>query len=570
MDFSIKIDPVTLQKYMAVHQKGKVLLSNPCTNKGPAFTQRERDELGLHGLLPPSISSVEEQLARNYENFAAQPNDLEKFNFLSDLHDRNETLFFRFLHEYIDETIPIVYTPTVGEACQKFSHIYRRGRGLYISYLQVNRIEEILSNYYFKDPSVIVVTDGERILGLGDQGADGMGIPIGKLCLYTLCAGVDPYSTLPIMLDAGTDNEDRRNDPLYLGLRRKRIRGEEYQEFIDKFVQAVGKVLPGVLLQWEDFLKGNAIKQMNRFKDVLCSFNDDIQGTGSMVLSCLYKVLGITGQSIRDSRVVITGAGAAAHGIANLIALAAREEGVSLKEAQKQIWLVDSKGLVTKARSNLEPFKAIYAREIDEITAYRCKDRSRINLEETIANSRPNILIGTAATPGIFGEAVVKVMADINERPIIFPLSNPTSKSECTPEQAIRWSDGRAIVATGSPFSPVEYGGRRYEIGQCNNAFIFPGFGLGVMVGRIRRVTDHMFVAAAKALSGMSGAGDPGQCVISPELRRIRECSHAVACAVIKQAVSEGHADEEILTNLEATVKNAMWFPEYLPIRHEE
>ena len=570
MNISIKIDPVTMQKYMAVDQKGKAILTNPFTNKGPAFTESERDELGLHGLLPPSISSIEDQLARNYENFMGYPNDLEKFNFLSGLHDRNETLFFRFLHEYIDETLPIVYTPTVGEACQKFSHIYRRGRGLYISYPQMNRIEEILGNYYLKDASVIVVTDGERILGLGDQGADGMGIPIGKLCLYTLCAGVAPYGTLPIMLDAGTDNVDRRNDPLYLGLKRKRVRGEEYQKFIDKFVDAVRKVFPGVLLQWEDFLKANAIKQMNRFKEVLCSFNDDIQGTGSMVLSCLYKVLSITGQSIKDSRVVITGAGAAAHGIANLIALAAQEEGVSLKEARKKIWMVDSKGLVTKSRSNLEQFKDIYAREIDEISTYCCKDPSRINLEETIANSRPNILIGTAATPGIFNEAVVKAMSEINERPIIFPLSNPTSKSECTPEQAIRWSGGRAIVATGSPFPPVEYEGQRHEIGQCNNAFIFPGVGLGVMIGRVRRVTDHMFLAAAKALSGMFGADGSEHGAISPELSRVRECSHAVACAVIKQAVYEGHADGEILTGLEETVKNAMWFPEYLPICFEE
>ena len=289
-----------------------------------------------------------------------------------------------------------------------------------------------------------------------------------------------------------------------------------------------------------------------------------------MVLSCIYNALRITGQSIRDSRVVITGAGAAAHGIANLIALAVREEGGSLQDAQKKIWMVDSKGLVTKSRSNLEQFKTIYAREVDEIATYNCKDQSMISLEETIENSKPAILIGTSATPGIFGETVVRAMAKINERPIIFPLSNPTSKSECTPEQAIRWSDGRAIVATGSPFPSVEYGGRRHEIGLCNNAFIFPGFGLGVMVGRIRRVTDNMFLAAAKALSGMSGAGASEQFAISPELRSIRECSHAVACAVIKQAVSEGHADEEILTNLEATVKDAMWFPEYLPIRYEE
>ena len=569
MDFSIKVDPRIWQEYIAVQQKGTALLINPFMNKGTAFTARERDELELHGLLPPAVCTIEQQLERTYENFQAKPNNLEKFIYLTSLNDRNETLFFRLLYEHMDEMIPIVYTPTVGEACQKFSHIYRRARGLYISYKQRHNIEKILGNSYCKNASVIVVTDGERILGLGDQGAGGMAIPIGKLCLYTLCAGVSPYSTLPIMLDIGTDNEERLKDPLYLGLRQKRVRGEEYQAFIDRFVNAVRKVFPNVLLQWEDFLKGNAVKQLNRFKDALCTFNDDIQGTGAVVLAGIYSGVRITGQSIRDARVLIAGAGAAAQGIANLIVSALQEEGLSPKEARKRIWMVDSKGLVTKTRSDLEGFKATYARDVDEIATYECKDRSRITLQEAIVNSKPTVLLGVSATPGIFGEAVVKAMAQLNERPIIFPLSNPTSKSECAPEDVIRWSEGRAIVATGSPFPHVQYNRRRYRIGQCNNAFIFPGMGLSATVGHTRLVTDGMFLDAAKALAEKITAYDLKECAVYPELRRIRECSHAIACAVIKRAVAEGYAAEEVLINLEETVERAMWFPKSLPIRYE-
>ncbi|MFH1241799.1 MAG: NAD-dependent malic enzyme [Pseudomonadota bacterium] len=570
MDFSIKIDPRTWKKYMAVRLRGRAILNNPFTNKGPAFTARERDELDLHGLLPAAISTIEDQLLRNYENFNAQPNHMGKYNFLSSLQDRNETLFFRFLHEYIDETMPIVYTPTVGEACQKFSHIYRRARGIYVSYGQKDNIKKILRNFYFKDPSVIVVTDGERILGLGDQGADGMGIPIGKLCLYTLCAGVSPYSTLPVMLDVGTDNEERRNDPLYLGLRRERIRGEEYQAFVDQFVYSAIEVFPNALLHWEDFLKANAIKQLDRFKDVLCTFNDDIQGTGSVVVGFIFRALGASSQSILDSRFIIAGAGAAANGIANLIAMALQEQGLSSAEARGRIWMVDSQGLVTKRRQGLPEFKEIYAKTPDEVSNYECRDLARITLEEAVKNVRPNVLIGTSATPGIFTETIVKTMAEISKHPIIFPLSNPASKSECSPEEAIRWSNGRAIVATGSPFPPVEYNGRLYRTGQCNNAFVFPGLGLGVTVGEVRRVTDAMLLSAAKAIAEKDPCGDLNGGPVFPELNRIREYSHAVACAVIRTAVSEGNAEEGVLFKLDEAVRNAMWFPEYLPTRYEE
>ena len=569
MSFSIKIDRKTGQKYISVNTKGRSVLRNPFLNKGSAFNIRERKDLNLLGLLPACTSTIDDQLKRNYENFIDLPTNLEKFKHLQSLYDRNETLFYRFLMEHLEETVPIVYTPTVGEVCQKFSHIYQRARGVYIGYDQKDHIEEILRNYHTLKPSIIVVTDGERILGLGDQGSDGMGIPIGKLSLYTAGAGISPYSTLPILLDVGTDNDERRNDPMYLGLRQKRIRGEQYQEFIDSFVQAVSRVYGDVLLQWEDFLKANAIKQLDRFRDSLCSFNDDIQGTGSVMLAFIYKAMKGLGHPISESRVVIAGAGAASQGIAGLIVAALQESGLSAEESRKHIWMVDSRGLVSRTRKNLEPFKADYARDIDEIAEYRCKDREKITLEETVANVRPNILIGTAATPGLFNQSVIELMAEINEYPVILPVSNPISKCECLPEDAIRWSGGRAIVATGSPFDPVEYNGQTYKIGQCNNFFIFPGVGLGVTVGGIRRLTDNMFLAASKALAEQFSTGTTGPGSVSPELKNIRQYSHAVACEVIRCAVSEGHADENVLVNLEETVLRSMWYPEYMPVRYE-
>ena len=569
MNFSIKLDPATGQRYMSTPLRGKPLLLDPSTNKGTAFTARERDELGLHGLIPPAICSIEQQLERVYENFQAKPTPLEKFIYLTSLQDRNETLFFRLVHEHIDEMLPIVYTPVVGEACQRYSHIYRRGRGLYVSYDQRDNIEKVLANYPTPNPAVIVATDGERILGLGDQGAGGMGIPIGKLCLYTLCAGVSPYSTLPIMLDVGTDNEERLQDRLYLGLRQKRVRGEAYQAFVDRFVDAIRRVYPNVLLQWEDFLKANAITQLKRFRDQLPTFNDDIQGTAAVTLAGIYSGLRLTGQSIRDQRLLFAGAGASAQGIADLFVSSLAEAGIPLDEARRRISAVDTKGLVVRGRSGLEDFKAAYAREADEVATWKCKDRSRITLEEAIANIRPTILIGVSATAGTFTESAVKLMASNNERPMILPLSNPTSQSECTAEEAIRWTDGRAIVATGSPFPPAVHHGRAYRIGQCNNVFIFPGVGLGMCVARARRVSDGMFLAAARALADQVTAEDLAEAAIYPPLARIRQCSHAVACAVIRCAVAEGHADANVLAGLEETVRRAMWFPQYLPIRHE-
>ena len=561
-------DPLTGDVYLSVTEDGPALLRDPLTNKGTAFTADERERLRLDGLVPPAICAIEDQLDRVYENFRAKATDLERYIHLASLQDRNETLFFRLLHDHIDEMMPIVYTPVVGEACQRFSHIYRRARGLYISLEQQDHIEDILRNHP-RQPAVIVVTDGERILGLGDQGVGGMGIPIGKLCLYTACAGVPPDRTLPIVLDVGTDNEERLSDPLYLGMRHRRVRGAAYQQFIDRFVEAVMRVFPGAVLQWEDFLKENAITQLQRFRDRLCTFNDDIQGTAAIVVAGIYAALRMTGRPLREQRIVIAGAGASAQGIADLLVAAFEDAGLTADAARRHIATVDSKGLVTTARPNLESFKAAYALAPADVASFDAADRSRITLLETIRNLRPTILLGVSGTANLFTEPIVRAMAAINERPIVFPLSNPTSKSECTAEQAVVWSDGRAIVATGSPFVPVEFGGMRRRIGQCNNSFVFPGVGLGLWVGQVTRVTDAMFLDAAKALAREVTAEDLAHGAIYPQLDRIRECSRAVACAVIRRAVAERHADARLLDDLDSTVRRAMWTPHYVPIRFE-
>ncbi len=568
MEWSTDHDSITGEEYIAVDTRGESLLRDPFTNKSTAFTAAERADLGLDGLVPPAVSTMDQQLARAYGHYRVKQTPLERYIYLASLQDRNETLFFRLLHDHIDEMMPVVYTPVVGEACQQYSHIYRHPRGLYISYEQRNHIDAVFANHP-RSPAVIVVTDGERILGLGDQGVGGMGIPTGKLSLYTACAGIPPYLTLPIMLDVGTDNHERLNDPLYLGLRHKRIRGRAYQDFIDQFVEAVLRVHPDAVLQWEDFLKANALTQLARFRDRLCTFNDDIQGTAAVTAAGVYAALRISGQAMRDQRVVLGGAGASAQGIANLFVSALRDAGLSWGEARQRICTVDSRGLVTQARAELEDFKAAYARPVEEVATYVCGDPMHITLEETIRNFKPTILVGTSGATGLFTEAVVRAMAAVNDRPIVFPLSNPTSKSECTAEQAVRWSDGRAIVATGSPFDPVVYRGQTHRIGQGNNAFIFPGVGLGLWAGGVRRVTDTMFLDAARALAQMVRPADLDQGAVYPELTRIRDCSHAVACAVIRRAVAEGHASPAILAGLEETVSRAMWFPKYRPIRYQ-
>ena len=540
---------------------GQVLLDNPLLNKGSAFPEVERREFGLLGLLPLHCSTIEEQLARTYENYSRKDTDLERYVFLTALQDRNETLFYRLLQEHITEMMPVIYTPTVGEGCRQYSHVFRRPRGLYIAYPHRDQIPAILDNAPAKQVDVIVVTDGERILGLGDLGVGGMGIPIGKLSLYSVCARIHPAATLPIMLDVGTDNAELLADPLYLGWRHARIRGPEYDEFIEAFVAAVKQKFPRVLLQWEDFSKHNAARLLERYRDRLCSFNDDIQGTGAVTVAGLLAALKVLDSELAAQRIVILGAGSSAIGICDQIVATMVHAGYTDHEAKQKLWLVDSQGLVHNGRSNLESSKRKYARSATSIEAVG------LNLYDVVKNIQPTILIGTSGQRGAFTEEIIRELAKHVERPVIFPLSNPTSKSEATPEELTRWTNGRALIATGSPFPPISHNGRLIRVGQCNNAFIFPGVGLGVIASGARRVTEAMFSAAARVLSEFSPAMSDPDGPLFPPLEVTQHVSYRVALAVGTEAVRAGLASIS-LESLEHAINEKMWTPHYVPLKH--
>ena len=542
---------------------GALLLDTPALNKGTAFSEGERRELGLLGLLPFHSSTIEEQLARTYENYCSKTSDLGRYVFLTALQDRNETLFYRLVLEHITEMMPIIYTPTVGLGCQKYSHVFRRPRGLYISYPYKQEIASILANAPSENVRVIVVTDGERILGLGDLGVGGMGIPIGKLSLYTLCAGIHPSTTLPILLDVGTNNQELLNDPLYLGWRHERVRGKDYDDFIEAFVLAVMDKFPTAVLQWEDFAKNNAGRLLERYRNRLCTFNDDIQGTGAVTLAGLRAASKINGQSLKGQRVVILGAGSSAIGISEQIVTGMELEGLPKDKARAQLWLLDSRGLVHTGRTDLEPAKITYAHDPEEFSDWQLSDPSRITLHDVVVNVKPTVLIGTSAQPGAFSEQIVREMAKHVERPIIFPLSNPTSKCEALPVDLLNWTAGRAIVATGSPFAPVTQDGRTFAIGQCNNAFIFPGVGLGLLASRAGRVTTEMFVAAALALSEASPALKDPSAPLYPPLEDVRNISRDVAFAVAREAQRSGLAEPTTTIELKRRIEETIWSPEH-------
>jgi len=562
-------DEATGEKMLAVSLTGKQLLDTPLLNKGSAFSESERHEFELLGLLPPHISTIEEQLIRNYENYKRKDSDLERYIFLGALQDRNETLFYRLLEEHITEMMPIIYTPTVGEGCRQYSHIYRRPRGLYISYPHRQEIDRILRNAQYEAVEAIVVTDGERILGLGDLGVGGMGIPVGKLSLYTLCAGVHPATTLPILLDVGTNNRELLDDPLYLGWRHERMRGEEYDSFIEAFVEAVKRNFPRALLQWEDFSKENASRLLERYRDRLCTFNDDIQGTGAVTLAGLLAASEVTGRRISEQVVVILGAGSSAIGISDQIVSAMIKEGLSESEARAKIWLVDKQGLVLTERDESDPGKQKYAKPAEMIAGWKLDQPGRVMLIDVVRNLHPTVLIGTSAQPGAFTEEVIREMARHTERPIIFPLSNPTSKSEAVPADLISWTEGRALVATGSPYDNVFYNGREIRIGQCNNAFIFPGVGLGVISSESRRVTNEMFVAAARALARFSPALKEPDGSLFPALEHVRGISRAVAVEVALEAQRAGLTEAASREETELRVEARMWAARYFPYRRK-
>lgn len=554
-----KLDPET------VTLTGQRLLDDPLLNKSSAFPQEERRALGLLGLLPYHVSTIEEQLQRVYENYLRKESDIERYIFLCALQDRNETLFYRFLQDHVTEMMPIIYTPTVGQGCRQYSHVFRRPRGLYISYPYREQIDSLLKNAPAKDAEVIVVTDGERILGLGDLGVGGMGIPVGKLALYTLCAGIHPARTLPILLDVGSDNHELLDDPLYLGWRHERVRGQDYDNFIDAFVTAVKRKFPRVLLQWEDFSKHNAPRLLERYRDELCTFNDDIQGTGAVTVAGLLAATKVTRTKLGEQHIVILGAGSAAIGISDQIVAAMMAEGFAELEARAKLWLVDSQGLVTTTRTNMEPFKQKYAQPAERTLHWNSKDGSRLTLADVVRNVKPTILIGTSAQSGAFTEEIVREMAAHAKRPVIFPLSNPTSKSEATPADLVDWTEGRAIIATGSPFTPVNYKGRVIRFGQCNNSFIFPGVGLGVIASGAHRVTDAMFVAAACVLSDFAPVLHDPEAPLYPPLEQVREVSFKVALAVALEAQRSGLAEVD-LESLEQLVSTKMWKPDYVPL----
>jgi malate dehydrogenase (oxaloacetate-decarboxylating) len=568
-------DPEAREWVLDVALRGQLLLDYPLLNKGSAFTEEERLEFGLLGLLPPHVSTVEEQLARNYANFQGKATDLERYIFLVALQDRNETLFYRLLSEHVEEMMPIIYTPVVGAASQHYSHIYRRPRGLYISYPHRAEIDAMLANAPFEKIEVIVVTDGERVLGLGDLGVGGMGIPVGKLALYTLCAGIHPASTLPIMLDVGTDNEELLNDPLYLGWRQRRVRGAEYDEFIESFIAAVSRRFPQVLLQWEDFARHNARRLLERYQDRLCTFNDDIQGTGAVTLAGLLAAVKANGETLREQRIVMFGAGSAATGIAEQIVAAILNEDsgerLSEAEARSRLWLIDIGGLVHDGRDDLDEIARPYVQPRARIEGWHLQNSPRVTFADVVRHVQPTALIGTAAQPGAFTQDIVSEMARHVARPIIFPLSNPTSRCEANPADLLAWTAGRGIVAAGSPFPDVQPsvfgGGRPRRIGQCNNAYIFPGVGLGVIASGARRVRREMFIAAAHALADLAPTLSDPMAPLFPPLSEVRSVSARVALAVAREAQRLGFAEPASDEEIERKIAAKMWTPRYARYR---
>lgn len=528
------------------------VLFNPTLNKGTAFTEVERDQYKLHGLLPPGVTHPDMQLQRAIKNMRRKHYDIERYIFLSGLQSRNERLFYRLIMEHLEEIMPLIYTPTVGEACKKFAAIFREPKGVYVTSKDRGNITQILKNWPEKDVRVIVATDGERILGLGDLGANGMGIPIGKLALYVACAGIQPSQCLPIMLDVGTNNQELLDDDLYLGLKQRRLQGNEYDSLVEEFVQSVQAVYPEALIQFEDFLTPNAYKILNKYRNKILCFNDDIQGTAGVALAGVYASTRISNIDFKDLRIMFLGAGSAATGIADLISYAYQKEGFTEEAARKKLWFVDIDGLVVKSRTDLLPHNIPYAH-----------DHPAVDLISAIKQIKPHVLIGATGFPGTFTQEVVELMAEFNERPAIFALSNPTSRAECTAEQAYLWSQGRAIFTSGSPFLEVHYLDKVFKPGQGNNAYIFPGIGLGAIVSKAERITEDMFLAAAKAVADLVSEEDLSVGSIYPQLENIRDVSIQIAIAVAEEAIKSDISTIESSDNLKQKIQDYMYDPAY-------
>lgn len=547
-----------------VTERGQALLRDPLLNKGTAYSHKERETLGLYGLLPSDEEPIEEQVVRCSEAYATKQTDMEKHIYLRVLQDRNEVLFYRFLIENLVELMPIVYTPVVGKACELFHHIYRQPRGLFISYPERKKMDAILHEAAAAHPiKVIVVTDGERILGLGDQGTGGLGIPIGKLSLYTVCGGIAPEYTLPIILDVGTNNEQKLADPEYLGWRHHRKTGKEYDEFVDTFVQGIKRHFPSVLLQFEDFAQQHAYPLLERYRNQLCTFNDDIQGTASVAVAAILAATRVANSLLKDQKVVFVGAGSAGCGISQQLVHTMMNQGASESDARSRFYMVDRNGLLHDGMTDLLPFQKPFAQSQQKLRDWKLESPEKISLNDVINNVKPTIMVGVSGQPNQFTEAIVRNMASYCKRPIIFPLSNPTSRAEATPTDLLHWTAGQALIATGSPFDPVPFNGRKIEIAQCNNSYIFPGVGLGLVAGKARRVSDLMMMAAAIALSELAPAVETGEGRLLPELSTIRNVSKHIAKAVIMQGICDGHIDKMSEKQVAEVVEKNMWYPQY-------
>ncbi|HET9326120.1 MAG TPA: NAD-dependent malic enzyme [Candidatus Eisenbacteria bacterium] len=561
-----RVDPRTGQRYLAVAQRGPTLLNDPILNKGTCFTLEERQSFGLSGLLPPAVATEAEQAARAYENFGRAADDVQRYLFLAGLQDRNETLFYRLLVEHMDEMAPIVYTPTVGKVCEQYSHIYRRPRGICITSQDRGRVRAILRNWG-GECRVAVVTDNAAILGLGDQGVGGMGIAIGKLALYTAGAGIAPEETLPIDFDVGTDNPKLLADPLYLGMRHPRLRGAAYDQLLDELVDAMAEVHPAALIQWEDFSNRTAFDVLERYRRGRLSFNDDIQGTGAIVVAGIRSALRQAGRDLADERFVFFGAGASGAGSVLAVRSALRDAGVPERELASRVLALDSKGLILEDRDGLPPEKREIAASLDRVAGWTASADGRFRLADVVLQFRPGVLVGASGQPGAFSEEIVRGMAAGCGRPIILALSNPTNLVEATPEQLVRWTDGAAIVGTGSPFPPVEHRGRRFVIGQGNNVLMFPGLGLGATTVGARWLPDRVFTVAAQALFELTSPDPRPGTPIYPPLSRLREISRCVARAVARELVACGEAPPLTDEQIERRLASAIWTPEYLPYR---
>lgn len=553
--------------YVETSRSGYDLINSPLLNKGTAFTEEERDLFDLHGLLPPTVSTLDEQVRRRLQALRQLPTDFERYVFLRGLQDSNEVLFYALLVRNLEELLPIVYTPTVGLGCQHFSQAFRRPRGLFLSIPHQDLIKRILDHPRFDNVEVIVVTDGERVLGLGDQGAGGMGISIGKLSLYSACAGFHPTATLPVYLDVGTDNPERLLDPLYVGWRHERIRGAAYDEFVEAFVSAVTDRWPHVLLQWEDFSRDNATRLLERYRDRLCTFNDDIQGTAVVAAGALLAAVHVTGTPMRAQRVAILGAGGAGVGIASLLLRAMVEDGLPEDEARKRFYLVDREGLLVDSMNGLLSFQRPFAHSVEAVRGWSREDESKVSLADVVNNAKPTVLIGVSGQPGAFSASVIRSMAAHIQRPIIFPLSNPTSRAEATPQDLMAWTDGRVIVGTGSPFPHLLRNGSFVRVDQTNNSYVFPGLGLAVTAVRARHISDAMLMAAARALAELSPARRDPNANLLPPVTEARDISVHVAMAVAMQARREGLAETQDAGDLFKKIRSQIWNPIYRPYR---